>query len=75
MRVQVRPLAAADHEGWLPLWEGYLEFYKAAIPSDVTAETSPAMRAYSEAVAPSSSLANAFMDILFIAPALYRTLG
>jgi ribosomal protein S18 acetylase RimI-like enzyme len=39
MRVQVRPLAAVDHEEWLPLWHGYLEFYKASVPEEVTAET------------------------------------
>ena len=35
----VRPLAAADRAQWQPLWQGYLEFYKADVApavSDVT---------------------------------------
>ena len=28
----VRPLEATDKEFWLPLWRGYIEFYKANIP-------------------------------------------
>ena len=39
MPVRVRPLEAGDHDAWLPLWQGYLEFYKASIPPDVTAST------------------------------------
>jgi GNAT superfamily N-acetyltransferase len=39
MRVRVRPLEAADHEAWLPLWRGYLEFYKTTLPDEVTADT------------------------------------
>ena len=25
----VRPIAPEDHDAWLPLWEGYLSFYRA----------------------------------------------
>ena len=32
----VRPLAVTDRPAWLPLWAGYLEFYKASLPPDVT---------------------------------------
>jgi GNAT superfamily N-acetyltransferase len=32
----VRSLTAADKPAWLPLWAGYLEFYKASLPLDVT---------------------------------------
>lgn len=32
--IQVRPLAAGDHDVWLPLWRGYLAFYKATIPEE-----------------------------------------
>jgi len=28
----IRPLQASDHESWLPLWRGYIDFYKADIP-------------------------------------------
>ena len=35
----VRPLVAADKSAWLPLWAGYLEFYQASLPSDVTEAT------------------------------------
>ncbi len=39
MPVEVRPLQAGDHEEWLPLWRGYLDFYEAAITDEVTEET------------------------------------
>src|SRR5690606_2597102 len=32
MPVRVRPLVAADYEAWLPLWQGYLQFYKTSVP-------------------------------------------
>ena len=35
----VRPLVAADKSAWLSLWEGYLEFYQANLPPDVTETT------------------------------------
>jgi GNAT superfamily N-acetyltransferase len=37
--VAIRPIEAADHEAWYPLWRGYQEFYHADIPkrvSDIT---------------------------------------
>ena len=34
--VRVRPLAAADHERWGELWQGYLDFYRSALPADIT---------------------------------------
>jgi GNAT superfamily N-acetyltransferase len=36
---KVRPLAAADKSAWLPLWAGYLQFYQANLPVDVTEST------------------------------------
>jgi GNAT superfamily N-acetyltransferase len=35
----IRPLAAADRAGWEPLWQGYLSFYKAVRPPELTALT------------------------------------
>jgi GNAT superfamily N-acetyltransferase len=35
----VRPLAAADRAQWQPLWQGYLEFYKAEVASEVSDAT------------------------------------
>ena len=35
----VRPLGAADHDAWLPLWQGYQRFYETDIPAEVTAHT------------------------------------
>jgi GNAT superfamily N-acetyltransferase len=32
----IRALQARDKQAWLPLWAGYLEFYKSDLPSDVT---------------------------------------
>lgn len=32
----IRPLAAADHAAWAPLWQGYLVFYKASLAPDVS---------------------------------------
>ncbi len=34
--MHIRPLVPADRAQWDPLWRGYLEFYEAAIPADVT---------------------------------------
>ena len=33
--VVIRPLTAADREAWLGLWCGYLDFYKAKVPTGV----------------------------------------
>jgi GNAT superfamily N-acetyltransferase len=35
----VRPLVASDKQAWLPLWAGYLTFYKATLAPEVTDET------------------------------------
>jgi len=32
----IRPLAAADRAHWDPLWQGYLEFYKASVLPEVS---------------------------------------
>ena len=37
--VIVRPLQSGDHAAWFSLWEGYLTFYKAAVPAEMTALT------------------------------------
>jgi GNAT superfamily N-acetyltransferase len=36
MPLTIRPLIAADRTQWEPLWQGYLTFYKASLPADVT---------------------------------------
>ena len=37
--LQIRPVSAADHAAWLPLWQGYQRFYNAAIAPEVSALT------------------------------------
>jgi GNAT superfamily N-acetyltransferase len=37
--VIVRPLNAEDYAAWLQIWNGYLEFYEATIPAEMTALT------------------------------------
>lgn len=32
----IRPLTPGDYEAWLPLWQGYLTFYKAVLDPAVT---------------------------------------
>ena len=39
MPVQIRAFIAADCDAWLPLWQGYLDFYETSVAADVTAET------------------------------------
>jgi GNAT superfamily N-acetyltransferase len=39
MSVRVRRLEARDKSAWLPLFEGYIEFYKATVPEDVIETT------------------------------------
>jgi ribosomal protein S18 acetylase RimI-like enzyme len=34
--VHVRALAAADRERWRELWQGYLDFYRYALPAEIT---------------------------------------
>ena len=36
MSVMIRPATSADFALWEPLWQGYLEFYKAAVTDKVT---------------------------------------
>ena len=38
-RVIVRPLEPGDHADWLALWDGYLTFYEASLPEEMTALT------------------------------------
>ena len=37
--LQIRPITAADHAAWLPLWQGYQRFYNADIAPEVSALT------------------------------------
>lgn len=37
--LEIRQLTAADFAGWLPLWRGYLEFYKSSLSEDTTQTT------------------------------------
>ena len=39
MPISVRPLEPADKDAWLPLWQGYLTFYRASVSEEVTAHT------------------------------------
>jgi len=39
MSVRVRRLEARDKSAWLPLFKGYIEFYKATVPEDVIETT------------------------------------
>ena len=36
MDVSIKTLTAADFASWEPLWQGYLTFYKASVPDQVT---------------------------------------
>lgn len=36
MTVEISPLTAADHDEWLPLWAGYLEFYRETLSDEQT---------------------------------------
>jgi GNAT superfamily N-acetyltransferase len=35
----VRPITAADHAAWLPLWQGYVAFYESTVTQAQTALT------------------------------------
>jgi GNAT superfamily N-acetyltransferase len=35
MTVRIRRLAAKDKAAWLPLFKGYIEFYKATVPDEI----------------------------------------
>ena len=37
--LQIRPISAADHAAWLPLWQGYQRFYNAEIAAETSALT------------------------------------
>ena len=37
--LQIRPITAADHTAWLPLWQAYQRFYQAEIPATTSALT------------------------------------
>ena len=39
MNIEIRPVSTADHAAWLPLWQGYLDFYQAEIAAEVSAIT------------------------------------
>ena len=39
MSIEIRPVVAADHEAWLPLWQGYQRFYMTEIPAETGAVT------------------------------------
>lgn len=34
--MDIRPLVPSDRTAWEPLWQGYLTFYKAKVPAEVT---------------------------------------
>ena len=37
--LEIRPVGAADHAAWLPLWQAYQRFYNAEIPAATSAVT------------------------------------
>jgi GNAT superfamily N-acetyltransferase len=37
--LHIRPITAADHAAWLPLWQGYQRFYNAEIGAEVSVIT------------------------------------
>jgi GNAT superfamily N-acetyltransferase len=39
MPLTIRSLTSADRAAWEPLWQGYLTFYKASLPAEVTETT------------------------------------
>jgi GNAT superfamily N-acetyltransferase len=39
MAVTIQPLEARDHDDWLPLWQGYLDFYETEVAPEVTHAT------------------------------------
>jgi GNAT superfamily N-acetyltransferase len=39
MAVEIRAVTVADHAAWLALWQGYLEFYRTALPAEISAST------------------------------------
>jgi ribosomal protein S18 acetylase RimI-like enzyme len=39
MSLTIRALERRDYYAWLPLWQGYLDFYEASVTDEVTAAT------------------------------------
>ncbi len=39
MTFTVRPIVGGDIDGWLPLWKGYLDFYRETLDDEVTRHT------------------------------------
>ncbi len=39
MSIEIRAVSAADQAAWLPLWQGYLDFYQTEIPAATSAQT------------------------------------
>ena len=37
MTINIRPVGEHEYERWLPLWQGYIEFYQASMPDENTA--------------------------------------
>jgi GNAT superfamily N-acetyltransferase len=37
--IVIRPVSAADHDAWMPLWRGYQAFYKVDLPAATSART------------------------------------
>ena len=33
--ITIRPLVASDRAAWVPLWQGYLTFYKSTLPQEI----------------------------------------
>ena len=38
-QIDIRPVTAADHAAWLPLWQAYLKFYNTELPDAVSHST------------------------------------
>lgn len=38
-QLEIRPVTAADHAAWLPLWQAYLRFYNTELPAAVSQST------------------------------------
>lgn len=39
VEIEIRELSANDFTDWLPLWQGYLEFYKSSLSDETTKTT------------------------------------
>lgn len=58
MDVTVRPMIAADHAAWAPLWGAYLTFYDSAVGDDVSKAT------FARLIDPSRTERSAFVAVL-----------